>query len=219
MCWITGKARQFHKNIYFCFIDYAKPLTVWITTNCGKIFKRWEYQTTWPASWEMYAGQEATDRTGNGATDWFWIGKGVCQGGVLSPWFSSVQFNHSVMSDSFDPMNCSMPSLVHHQLPEFTQTHVHQVGDAIQPFHPLSFPLLLPPIPPSIRVFSNESTLHMRWPKYWSWASTSVLPMNTQDWFPLGWTGWISLQSKGLSRVLSNTIVQMHQFFSAQLSL
>ena len=81
--------------------------------------------------------------------------------------------------------------------------------------HPL---LLLPLIPPSIRVFSNESTLHMRWPKYWSLSLTSVLPMNTQDWSPLGWTGWISLQSKGLSRVFSNTIVQKHQFFSAELS-
>ena len=76
--------------------------------------------------------------------------------------------------------------------------------------------LLLPPIPPSIRVFSNESTLHMRWPKYS--ASASVLPMNTQVWSPLGWTGWISLQSKGLSRVFSNTTVQKHQFFYPQLS-
>ena len=69
------------------------------------------------------------------------------------------------MSDFCDPMNHSMPGLpVHHQLPEFTQTHVHQVGDAIQPSHPVSSLLLLPPIPPSIRVFSNESTLRMRWP-------------------------------------------------------
>ena len=51
-CWITEKAREFQKHIYFCFIDYAKPLTVCITTNCGKFFKRWEYQTTLPASWE-----------------------------------------------------------------------------------------------------------------------------------------------------------------------
>ena len=51
--WIIEKAREFQKNIYFCFIDYAKPLTVWITTNCGKFFKRWEYQTTRPASWEI----------------------------------------------------------------------------------------------------------------------------------------------------------------------
>ena len=71
---------------------------------------------------------------------------------------------------------------------------------------------------PSIRVFSNESTLRMRWPKYWSFSSSSVLPMNTQDWSPLGWTSWISLQSKGLSRVFSNTTLQKHQFFGSQLS-
>ena len=82
--------------------------------------------------------------------------------------------------------------------------------------HPL---LLLPPIPPSIRVFSNESTLRMRWQSIGVSASASVLPMNTQDWSPLGWTGWISLQSKGLPRVFSNTTVQKHQFFGAQLSL
>ena len=73
--------------------------------------------------------------------------------------------------------------------------------------HPLLF---LPPITPSIRVFYNESTLRMRWPKYWSF------PKNIQDWSPLEWTGWISLQSKGLSRVFSNTAVKKHQFFSAQ---
>ena len=78
--------------------------------------------------------------------------------------------------------------------------------------------LLLPPIPPSIRVFSNESTLHMRWPKYWSFSLASVLAINTQDWSPLEQTGWTSLQFKGLSRVFSNTTVQKHQFFSTQLS-
>ena len=75
-----------------------------------------------------------------------------------------------------DPMNCSTPGLpVHHQLPEVTQTHVHRVSDAIQSSHPLSSLLLLPPIPPSIRVFSNESTLCRRWPKYWSF-SFSIIP-------------------------------------------
>ena len=78
--------------------------------------------------------------------------------------------------------------------------------------------LLLSPIPPNIRVFSNESALRMRCQSTGVSASVSVLPMNTQDWFCLRWTGWISLQSKGLSRVFSNTIVQKHQFFSAQLS-
>ena len=77
-----------------------------------------------------------------------------------------------------DPMNLSTPGLpVHHQLPEFIQTHVHQVSDAIQPSHPLLSLLLLPPIPPSIRVFSNESTLSMRWPKYWSF-SFNISPSN-----------------------------------------
>ena len=80
-------------------------------------------------------------------------------------------------------MNSSRPGLpVHHQLPEFTQTHVHRVGDVIQPSHPLSFShlilchplLLLPPIPPTIRVFSNESTLCMRGPKYWSLSFSSI---------------------------------------------
>ena len=70
--------------------------------------------------------------------------------------------------------------------------------------HPL---LLLSPIPPSIRVFSNESTLHIKWPGIGVSALASVLPMNTQDWSPIGWTDWISLQSKGLSRVFSNTTV------------
>ena len=75
--------------------------------------------------------------------------------------------------------------------------------------------LLLPPIPPSIRVFTNESTLRMRWPKYWSSALASVTPKKSQGWSPSEWTSWISLQSKGLSRVFSNTTVQKHQFFCA----
>ena len=79
--------------------------------------------------------------------------------------------------------------------------------------------LLLPSIFPSITVFSKESTLRITWPNTGASASASVLPVNNQDWFPLGWTGLISLQSKGLSRVFSNTIVQKHQFFSTQLSL
>ena len=75
-----------------------------------------------------------------------------------------------------NPMDCSTPGLpFHHQLLEFTQTHVHWVGDAIQPSHPLSSLLLPPSIFPSIRVFSNKSSLHIRWPKYWSF---SISPSN-----------------------------------------
>ena len=84
----------------------------------------------------------------------------------------------------------------------------------------LCHPLLLPPsVFPSIRVFSNESFFASGGQSIGVSASISVLPMNTQDWFPLGWTGSISFQSKGLSRVFSNTTVQRHQLFSAQLSL
>ena len=98
-------------------------------------------------------------------------------------WAVSVQFSSVAQScpTLWNPMNCSTPGLpVHHQLPEFTQTHVNRVSDAIQPSHPLSSPLLLPPIPPSIRVFSNESTLRMRWPKYWSFSLASFLPKKSQ---------------------------------------
>ena len=79
-------------------------------------------------------------------------------------------------------------------------------------------PLLLSPTPPSIRVFSNESTLPMRWPKYGNFSFSLIPSQNTQGWSPSEWTGWISLQSKGLSRIFSNTTVQKHQFFGAQLS-
>ena len=101
-------------------------------------------------------------------------------------------------------MICSTPGLpVHHQLPEFTQTHVHWVGDAIRPSHPLSS--LSPPAPnPSQHqgLFHWVSSSHeVTKVSAGVSALASVLPMNTQDWSPLGWTGWISLQSKGLSRV------------------
>ena len=93
--------------------------------------------------------------------------------GIWSHQFSSVA---QLCSTICDPMDHSTPGLpVHHQLPEFTQTHVHQVSDAIQPSHPLLSPFPPAPIPPSIRVFSNESTLHMRWPKHWSF-SLSIIP-------------------------------------------
>ena len=85
ICWIIEKARVFQKNIISALLTMRKPLTVWITINCGKFFKRWEYQTIWHNSWEMYADQEATVTTGRWTTDWFQIGKGVCQGCILSP--------------------------------------------------------------------------------------------------------------------------------------
>ena len=90
--------------------------------------------------------------------------------------FSSVQFSRSVVSDSLQPYELQHANLpVHHQLPEFSQTHIHRVGDAIQPFHPLSSPSSPAPIPPSIRVISNELTLCRRWQKCWSFIF-SIIP-------------------------------------------
>ena len=135
---------------------------------------------------------------------------------------SSVRFNSVAQSipTLCSSMKCSTPGLpVHHQLLEFTQTHVSRVGDVIQPFHPLSSPS--PPAPNP----SQHQSFPMSQLFAWGGQSTrvsalaSVLPMNTQDWSPLEWTGWISLQSKGLSRVFFNTTVQKHQFFGTQLSL
>ena len=132
----------------------------------------------------------------------------------------SVQFSRSVLPTLCDPVDCSMPVFpAHHQLPGLTQTHVCWIGDAIQPSHPLSSPS-----PPAPNPSQHQSLF--QWVKPFAWAGqsirvsalASVLPVNTQDWSPLRWTGWLSLQSKGLSRVFSNIIVQKHQFFGAQLS-
>ena len=139
--------------------------------------------------------------------------------------FSSVQFSRSVMSDSLQPHE------LHHARPpcpspllEFTQNHVHRVCDAIQPSHPLSSPSPHAPTPSQNQSLFQESESFLLFHFPWGGQSTgisalaSVLPNNTQDWSPLGWTGWISLQSKGLSRVFCNTTVQKHRFFGAQLS-
>ena len=138
----------------------------------------------------------------------------LCTRCICSVQFSSVTQSYPTLCD---PMNCSMPGLpVHHQLPEFTQTcplsqWCHPViSSSVIPFS--SCPQSLP---------ASES-FPMSQLFAWGGQSTGVpalasfLPKNTLDWFPLGWTDWIFLQSKGLSRVFSNTTVQKHQFFSAQ---
>ena len=118
-----------------------------------------------------------------------------------------------------DPMDCNTPGfLVHHQLLESTQTHVHRVDDVIQPSSSsiVPFSSRLQSFPalgafPVSQLFASGGCS--------TGASASVLSIKTHDWFPLGWTAWISLQSKGLSRVFSNTTVQKHQFFGTQPSL
>ena len=122
-------------------------------------------------------------------------------------------------------MNRSTPGLpVHHHLPEFTQTHVHRVSDAIQPSHPLLSPLLLLLTLPSIRVFSNESTLHMRWPKYWSF-SFSIIPSKEIPGlfsFRMDWLHLLAVQ-RTLKSLLQHhsskaSILQGSAFFTVQLS-
>ena len=116
----------------------------------------------------------------------------------VTPWIAALQVSLSITNSQHSHKLMSIESMM-------PSNHLI-----------LCRPLLLPSVLPSIRVFSNESVLRIRWTKS---TSTSVLPMNIQDWFPLGLTGLISLQSKGLSRVFSNITVQKHQFFGAQLSL
>ena len=118
-----------------------------------------------------------------------------------------------------NPMDCSTPGLpVHHQVPEFTQIHVHWVGDAIQPSHPQSSPF-----PPTFNLFQHQglfqwvSSSHQV-AKYWSF-SFNISPSTEHPGLISFRMDWISLQSKGLSRVFSNTTVQKHQFFGTQLSL
>ena len=151
------------------------------------------------------------------------------QVGVLPIFRDSRQFN-SVQSSS-------VPSLSHVRLSATPQTAARQASlsitnsrnllklifiESVMPSNHLIFChplLLLPSVFPSTRVFSSESVLHIRWPKYWS-CSFSISPsVNIQDWFPLGLTSLIPLLSKGLSRVFYNTTAQRHQFFSTQLSL
>ena len=126
-----------------------------------------------------------------------------------------LQFSHSVVSDSVTPwMAACQASLA---IINFRGLLKLMSIESVMPSNHLIFCcplLLLPSIFPSIRVFSNESVPHIRWPKHWSF-SFSISPSNEYT----GWTGWISLKSKGLSRVFSNTTVQKHQFSGAQLRI
>ena len=129
--------------------------------------------------------------------------------------FSSVQSLSHVQL--FAPLKCSMPGYpVLHHLLEFAQTHVHWVCDAIRPSH-LCHPLIL--LPQSFPVsgsFPVSQLFTSRGQSIGASATASILPINILGWFPLGWTGLISLLSKELSRVLSNTTVQKHQLFGGE---
>ena len=146
---------------------------------------------------------------------------------ILIILLSSVQFSSFAQScpTLCDPMNRSTPGLpVHHQLPEFTQTHIQRVGDAIQPSPPLSSPFPPAPIPPSIRVFSNESNLRIRWPKYWSF-SFSIIPSKEHPGlisFRMDWLDLLEVHGtlKSLLQYHSSkaSILRHSAFFTVQLS-
>ena len=130
-----------------------------------------------------------------------------------------VHFSCSVMSDSATPWTAARQasvSIINSQnLSKLMTIMLVMPSNHLILCHPL---LLLSSVFPSIRVFPKESVLHIRWPKYWSFSCSISPSMNIPGWYPLGWTGWTSLKSKGLSRVFSNTTVQKHQFFGTQLS-
>ena len=141
---------------------------------------------------------------------------------VVSVQFSSVAQSYPTLCD---PMNHSMPGLpVHHQLPEFTQTHVHQVSDAIQPSHPLSSPSSLAPNPSQHQSLFQESTLRMRWPKYWSF-SFSIIPSKESPGlisFRMDWLDLLAVQGtlKSLLQHHSSksSILWCSAFFTLQLT-
>ena len=196
---IIEKARESQKNIYFCFIDYAKSFDCVDHNQLWKILKEMGIPEDLTCLLRnLYAGPKATVRTGHGTTDWFKIGKGVRQGCVLSPCLFNFYTEFS-----------SVQSLSHVQLFATPWTAACQASLSItnsrSPPKPMSVesvmpsnhlilchPLLLPSIFPSIRVFSNESALWIRWPKYWSF-SFNISPSNEHpglisfrmDWFDL----------------------------------
>ena len=133
--------------------------------------------------------------------------------------FSSVQFSHSVVSESLQLQDCNMSGLpVHDQLPELIQTHIHWAGDAISHLI-LCCPLLL--LPSSFPAWGSfqMSQFFASGSQFWSFTLSIRSSNHIQDWFPLGVTGLISLQSKGLARIFSSTTVQKPQFFITQLSI
>ena len=152
-----------------------KPLTVWITTNCRKLFSSVHFSCS-VASNSLRPRESQHSRT-------------PCPTGSCPPPTPGVY-----------PYSCPLSRWCH---PTISSSHLL---------------LLLPSILPNIRVFPNESALHIWWAKYWSFSFNISPSNNTQDSSPLVWTSWVFFQSKGFSRVFSNTTAQKHQFFGTQLS-
>ena len=195
------KSKRVPENINFWFTDYAKDFDSVDHNKLWKILKEMGIpdHLTWLLR-NLYAGQEATIRTVHGTI---------------------VQFSCSVMFNSL------RPHVLQHARPPCPSptARVHPNSCPLSRWcHPtISFSLIpfssCPQSFPASGSFQMSQLFPLSGQSIGVSASASVLPMNIQDWSPLGWTGWISLQSKGLSRIFSNTIVQNHQFFCTQLSL
>ena len=227
------KVREFQKNIYFCFLDYAKAF------DCVDHKKLWKILQEMGISDHMiclmrhlYAGQEATVRTGHGTIDWFQIRKGVHQGHILSPClfnlyaeFSSVQFSRSVISNYLRPHEslhtrspCPLPTpRVHSDSCPSSQWCHAAISSSVVPFS--SCPQSLP----ASESFSMSQLFTWGGQSTGVSALVSFLPKKSQGWSPSEWTGWICLQSKGLASLLQYynskaSILRRSAFFRVQLS-
>ena len=175
-----------------------KSLTVWITTN-KKILKRWEYQTALPASWEICKQVKKQHLELDMEQQFSSIQLFSRVWLFVTPWTTACQASPSITNSRSPPNPCPLSRWCH-----------PTISSSVVPFSscPQSFP--------ESGYFQMSQAITSDGQSIGVSAFASVLPMNTQDWSPLGWTGWFSLQSKGLARVFSNTTVQKHQFFGAQ---
>ena len=199
-----------------------KPLTVWITTN-WKILKEIgiPYHLTWILR-NLYAGQEAIVRAAHGTIDCLQIGKEYVKFVYCYPAYAEFS---SIQSLSHVWLFVTPWTAAHQASLSITNSQSLLKLMSIELVMPSSHLILCHPLFLPLSTFPSSGSFPVS--QFFTWggqsigvsASASVLPMNTQEWSPLGWTGWISMQSKGLSRVFSNTTVQKHQFFGTQLSL
>ena len=203
-CWslVPENFEHYFTNVW----DECSCAVVWAFFGIAFLWdwnENWPFPVLWPLLSPKFAGI---------------LSAALSQHHLLGFQFSSVA---RLCPTLCDPMNHSKPGLpIHHQLLVSLQTHVHWVSDAIPVISSSVIPFSsYPQSSPASRSFQMSQLFTSGGQRTGVSALTSVLPMNTQDWSPLGWTGWISLQSKGLSRLFSNTTVQKHKFFGTQLSL
>ena len=197
---------RYYSSLHFT-VEMRKSLGWLILTCLGH----------WANTWQSYTNSSRAYQPRSPSSTCL-CGKHLCQDHSTG---GSVQFSHSVVSDCLQPHELQharppcpspTPGVYPNSCPLSRWCHP-TISSSVVPFSscPQSFPAS-GSLQMSQLFASGGQTIGVS-------ASTSVLPVNTQDWFPLGWTGWISLQSKGLARVFSNTTVQKHQYFGAQVSL